>query len=113
MCMSHLRGSKLLYKPCLGHPERHSCCKQGDRKLTIIQSKQSPVILTTSRLLYFLISLVYYVESYGTGCVSAGGWGSAHGRPIIWGEALWPGVHTGSHLHLWGVTMETVTQEHR
>lgn len=39
--MSPLQGSKPLYKPRLGHLESHSFCKQGDRKPSAAQSKES------------------------------------------------------------------------
>lgn len=61
----------------------------------------------------FFHLLGHDVENTGISCVSVSGWGAGDGAPHVWSEAMWPGVHPGGHLHLWRISLETVTRECR
>lgn len=74
----------MLYKQSPTHREMGLWQRQSrDRKPAARKGKSSVIQLTSA-------STGYYVEGCGAGCVSPCSWGSAYGRPNLWGEAMWP-----------------------
>lgn len=53
------------------------------------------------------------VENHSACSVSAAGWSTGTGRPLVRSQIMRPGVHPRCHLHLRRLSMEALLDKHR